>query len=430
MRMLKLVLGLAATLGLVMAFGGAELIRGADRPPYVLADGRNDVSVHVVFGLGTAAPHEMHYVEHLAWLNAMDGGRPADRHSNAWTSELAVGYWLSGAPRDLPELIGTLAGVFDPVDLPQGFAEEERDIILREYDLRVDGNTDARADEAMDAFLYEGNAIAVSVLGTPQEIKALDYEAAQGLHAATHLPETARLVVTGEVSKRRLRRAMRDAGWPEPQDGPAEIAPPPFDLAPPNTATWRYPVPDAAARMIWRRVVALPAPVQIDLLEAQTALLGDILVTNLPGGLAGPLFFDAAIARSFDLRIRPIDEDNIEIRFIAAPETDVSLAALRDAFEAALSDSAAQGILESTHSRVLGRFEDFWPDWENADETARWMSDYVLDRVSTLRAPLSKRDLMRLHRSLSVEATNALLRQLAGEGRTAMAFIGPKDDLE
>lgn len=87
--------------------------------------------------------------------------------------------------------------------------------------------------------------------------------------------------------------------------------------------------------------------------------------------MARPLFFDAAIACSLDLRIRPIDEDNIEIRFTAAPGTDVSLAVPRDAFEAALSDSAAQGILESTHSRVLGRFEDFWPDWEDADETAR-----------------------------------------------------------
>lgn len=53
------------------------------------------------------------------------------------------------------------------------------------------------------------------------------------------------------------------------------------------------------------------------------------------------------------------------------------------------------------------------------------MSDYVLGCVSTLRAPLPKRDLKRLHRGLSIEATNALMRQLAGEGRTAMAFIGP-----
>ncbi|MBL4556671.1 MAG: hypothetical protein JKP98_04170 [Rhodobacteraceae bacterium] len=59
-----------------------------------------------------------HYTEHLAWLNAMGATvRDADRHSNAWTNAYAVGYWLSGAPDDLPELLRALSGVFDPLDL-------------------------------------------------------------------------------------------------------------------------------------------------------------------------------------------------------------------------------------------------------------------------------------------------------------------------
>jgi hypothetical protein len=58
------------------------------------------------------------------------------------------------------------------------------------------------------------------------------------------------------------------------------------------------------------------------------------------------------------------------------------------------------------------------------------MADYVLDRVSSLREPLSERELQRLHRELSLDTTNALLRQLAGEGRTAIAFIGPEESFE
>lgn len=395
---------------------------------FVIETSDDSIAAHVVFPNANASAVALHYTEHLAWLNALGGEREADRHSNAWTSDIAVGYWLSGAPEDLPELLETLEGVFDPIDLPREFADQERDIVLREYEFRMANNQDAQAAEVMEAFLYEGNAISASPIGTPEEIMALDYDEARAVHAATHLPENAWLVVIGDVTERQVRRAMRDAGWPEAE--PAEVAPPPFDLAAPETSTLRYPEPDVAPRLIWRRVVALPEPVQFDLLDAQTALLRDILDTNLPGGLAGPLRFDAAIARSFDVDILPIDEDDIEISFAAAPDAGVSLTELQSAFEATLFEVATGGIPEATYSRVLDRFDGFWPDWEDEDEASRWMADYVLDRVSNLRAPLSERELQRLHRHLSLDTTNALLRQLAGEGRTAIAFIGPEESFQ
>ncbi len=156
-----------------------------------------------------------HYTEHLAWLNAMGATvRDADRHSNAWTNAYAVGYWLSGAPDDLPELLRALSGVFDPLDLPQDFAAEERGILLREYDHRMADNPDAKADAALDAFLYAGNRMAASLIGTPAAIGALDYDAARALHAETHRPGNARLVVIGDIRPRQVRRALRQAGWP------------------------------------------------------------------------------------------------------------------------------------------------------------------------------------------------------------------------
>ena len=62
-------------------------------------------------------------------------------------------------------------------------------------------NPDARASEAMKAFLYDGNAIAASPIGTPDEIMAVDYDEARAVHAATHVPENARLVVIGDVTE-------------------------------------------------------------------------------------------------------------------------------------------------------------------------------------------------------------------------------------
>ncbi|MDP6187507.1 MAG: hypothetical protein QF863_09790, partial [Pseudomonadales bacterium] len=86
--------------------------------------------------------------------------------------------------------------------------------------------------------------------------------------------------------------------------------------------------------------------------------------------------------------------DNIEIAFFAAPDAGVSFVELQTAFEATLAEVANGGIPEATYSRVLKRFDGFWPDWDEEDETARWMADYVLDRVSNLREPLSERELI------------------------------------
>lgn len=426
LRRLPLLLGIAL-LGAISA-GWLALEKQQSAFRFVVETPDDRIEAHVVIPNANSSAVALHYTEHLAWLNAVGGERAADRHSNAWTSDTAVGYWLSGAPEDLPELLETLSGVFDPLELPREFAHQERDIVLREYEFRMSGNPDGQAAEAMDAFLYDGNAVAASVIGSPEQIMALDYEDARAHHATTHVPEHARLVVIGDVTKRQVRRAMREAGWPEAE--PADVGSPPFEIAAPETTTLSYPDQDAAPRMIWRRLVALPEPVQFDLLEAQTALLRDILDTNLPGGLAGPLRFDAAIARSFNVQIWPIDEDNIEISFTAAPDAGVSLAKLKAAFEATLSEVANGGIPEAAYSRVLNRFDGFWPDWDDEDETARWMADYVLSRVSNLREPMSERELRRLHRGLSLDTTNALLRQLTGEGRTAIAFIGSEESFE
>lgn len=417
---------ITVTLAAVFVFSPAY----ANKTVFVATTPETAVSALVVLPNGNASPGMMHYVEHLTWMNAIGAMRAPDRHTNAETTSIDVMYWLSGAPEDLPDLLKTLSRVFAPIALPRDFAEQERNIIMREYEARMENNPDAQAAVAMNAFLYKGNAIAASAIGTPEQIMALDYDTARTLQTATHVPEDARLVVTGNVSEQQVRTAMREAGWPEPEGDPAQVVPPAFELAAPETTSLRYPDPDAAPRLIWRRVVSLPQPVQFDLLEARTALLRDILCTNLPGGLAGPLRYDNAIAISFDVSIKPVDKDNIEIFFVASPDAGIPLTELQTAFEAALSEIAASGIPESTYSRVLKRFERTWPDWEDEDETARWMANYVRDRVEGLREPLSQRELKRLPQGLSIETTNALVRGLAGKGRTAAAFIGPRDIFE
>lgn len=398
---------------------------------YVQSTDAREVKALVIIRHGNPSSGLTHYVEHLAWLNTVGAKqRSADRHSNAWTNPYAVGYWLSGNPDELSDILQTLSGLFEPLEIPAEFAAEEREIILREYEAHMVDKPDAQAAEAMSAFLYAGNTLASSVLGTPDDIRGFSYDDARSLHAATHRPENATLVVTGGVTERDVNRALKAADWPAKQSADAESQPPTFELAKPAGTLLRYPEKEASARVILRHVAALPESIPFDLLETHALLLADILNTNLPGGLAGPLRFDNAIARGFDVQVWPLDERHIELRFRAAPDSGVSLSAVQTAFKETLAEIADMGISDDTYQRVLNRFEQFWPDWEDGDETARWMADYTLGRVAALRHPLPRPDVERLEQQLSHHTINTLLTTIAGNGRTAVALIGPKERFE
>lgn len=383
-----------------------------------------DVTVHVVIPIPNAPPALAHYVEHLAWLGAFGGqDRSVDRHSNAWAMPGAVGYWLSGQPRDLPEIFQSLNRLFEPLDVPDAFAEEEKNILLREYDMRVRSRPMSRAHEMMDAYLYDGNQAAVSISGTPEQIRALQYSDAKTFHGRTHRRETARFVVTGNVRPRDVQRALEPLNWP------AAEAVSPMSLTLMGQGREQFVVEDSVPQYVWRRVVELPEPTDFDVLQTEVDFLRDALDTTLPGGLAGPLRFQSAITSRYSLRISALDEQHIEMQFIAKPDTGVSLMQVQTAYEEVLAQIAADGLPRETFDRVLLRFEDYWPDWDDARDVARWRAGEFLRRVEGMRVPLDIAGLRGLHDRISLERINMLLRSLAGSGRTAVTFIGPEGEL-
>ena len=411
----------------IVAVGLLQMNSSSDQRVIVVPTDDPRLTVSVIFPNQVATSGLAHYTEHLAWLNTVGASeRAADRHSNAWTSSYAIGYWLSGTSADLPAMLDTLAGLFDPIDLPQEFAAQERDIVLSEYALRLTGNIDASASERLAAHLYEGSTFAESVIGTPEQILRFDYDAARAFHAQTHRRELATFVVTGDVTARQVYRAMRDMNLPPASPLPRAA----FTLAPPAETLFQVPDDKAAARLVFRKIVALDAPIQYDLLEVHTAFLSDILESNVSGGLAGSLRFDAAIARNFDVAVWPLDENHIEIGFWSSPDRGVSLTQLQQTFEATLAQVASAGIPQATYTRILDRFGGFWPDWDDTDDTSGWMADYVMNRVSIVREPLSLPQMKALEAEISLDTTHALLRQLNEKGRVAVAFIGPQESFE
>ena len=393
-----------------------------------------NVTAYIVLNL-SAYPSEpeglAHYTEHLVWQNVF-GGESSDAvlHSNAWTNARTSGYWLSGPREKLPELLRDLSRVFDPLVVAAEFADGERDILVREYEQRLLDNTNGQASIEMNRFLYQGNAIAASAIGTPDSINALTYADAALLQKATHTPGNAFLVIVGDVSEKEVLQAIKAAEIPALQtDEVHEPSPVRFQLAEARSEVFNVDVAGVESRIVLRKVVALEQPVDFDTLEVQTRQLREVLISSLPGGLAGPLRFDAFVARSFNINVFPLDEQHLELWFEATPDSGVTLDQLQSAFEATLNDSM-NGIPVSTFERIRKRSESDWPDWDDESETSRWMARYVIRRTSSLREPLSSQKLQGLQGSLSLDALNRLLKTFQGDGRKAVALIQDTDGEE
>ncbi|GIT91576.1 hypothetical protein JANAI62_20330 [Jannaschia pagri] len=425
------------SLAIAMVLAAVFLAKAIEGPPaptalavHVVTDhGVDQVTAHLILPrdprTGPRKPGLAHYLEHLVWL----GLRPAsdagpDRQSNAWTNRYAVGYWLSGPPDALPDLLARLVGVFDPLAPPPAVADQERGIVLREYEARQVGRLRNRINHQMSDFLYQGAPLADSIIGTPDQIAAFDLAQARALHALTHRPDKGRLVVTGPISERRVHAGLAAI----PLLAHATDGPPGRPGLPPLQADRLHlsaGEDTTVPTLIWRKVVALPEPMGFDLLEARSALLSDILDSGLPGGLAGPLRFDEDLARSFHIAVFPLDTTHVEISLSAHPSGDVTLRDLERAVRTTLDDIARRGIPADTHDRLRARFEGFWPDWTDPDDTAAWMAAYTVDRLAVLRDPLPQDALRYLDAQLTRDGTNALLTALAGPGREAVAHLSP-----
>lgn len=391
------------------------------------------VSVHIFIQSGGGdSGHEQglaHYVEHLAWLSAV-GRRPRsiDWQSNAWTGHWSTEYRVSGPAEDLQGLLARLAGIFDPIALDPSFAEQEREIVLREFDLHFGGSYRNRMEKMLSRDLYGETGLGRYLLGRRERIPAFSVRDALALHAETHLVHLAVLVITGNVAPSEVRAAISASFADAPRVAEPRVQPPSFHMLPDARIVTTHREKRAGGpSLVYRKIVALEGQVPFDHLETHLAFLRDVLDTNLEGGLARALRFDAFVAASYDLEMWPVDERHVEMRFAARPDRDVSVERLLAAFEAALLETAEGGIPRATYDRVAARFARGWPDWEDEHDVAEYMQYHVLARVAERRRPLAIDAVRALQGVLSLETTNALLHAITGPGRVRAAMIVPEE---
>ena len=269
----------------------------------------------------------------------------------------------------------------------------------------------------MDAALYAGTPLAPSVIGTPEQIAALDYDAARAFHAATHRRDRALVVVRGPISALSFRAALHRAGLGDVGGALGQGA---MGFGPTETFDFADPDFQGPARLLWRKLVRLPQPVAFETLVARADVLRLILDSTLPGGFAGPLRHDGRLTRRFYVDVVVLDSQHVELRFRGEPDTGVTPAALAQALESAVA-GLVQGIPPETFARIHRRRGSDLPGARAGDD--RVLADLSLGRLMRLHPPVSAQDLRAAQDGVTGADIDALAGHLAGAGRIVRGFL-------
>jgi Insulinase (Peptidase family M16) len=403
---------------------------GALRAAYLIPDaGAGIVEFHLTVQSGENenpyTPGLAHYVEHLAWLNAFqDQADLIDRHANAWTSASATSYALQVPSDRAAKGLQTLAQVLAPLALAPDFMAQERQILLREYDLRLGDNPLAARFEAGRARLHRLDPRARPVLGTPADIAAMRLQDAIVLHRQSHRPDQAVLVVYGAISAANAEALIAttwgDTGQPTAAAAPGYIAAPAADRI-----TRLADAQVAQPHLIVLKAAKLPQATPESALHAQLDLLHQILTSSLPGSLAKPLRYDSTLAHGFDLLLTPMGNGAVEVAFHGRPGADHSPEDLLAGLDASLGAMAVQGVPHDTFARLQAR----WLDAIARDgNPARAGLDLALMAAAERIPPQSHATFHATVAAISLDQINTLLRAIAAPGPRDIQIIAPQPD--
>jgi len=345
-----------------------------------------EATVHLIIQAGELdndGPEGLaHYVEHLAWLDVFQSsGVRADRHANAWTNGNSTVYWESFRPTELAKAVGRMSKVLTRPTLDTSFSLQERDIVQREYDLRVIGDPYDDVSREMQQLIFADTPYARSVIGTPESIAAMTVEGAMALYDRTHRAENAVVVVYGDFSVAQVERAFGGGHLDRAPTLPTAFPSLPegiFDDEQTVTA------PIATPLLIYQKLIKRPDCNAKDDCDAAINMLDDMLDSALPGGLAGPLRFDNFLARSFDMGLYQVGEDGILFYFAAETDEGVKPVELHAALVDALNSVAQSGMSQETFSKVKDRgLADFDAD----NDKQRTMRDVLIASASIREEP-------------------------------------------
>ena len=387
--------------------------------------------IHLVFPSGGAqnpyAEGLAHYVEHLAWLSAMKGPdqtRALKAHSNAWTNLNAAGYWQQANPDTITQTVGSLARIAAPISLADTFAKQERDIVAREYDVRVTERPLQGVAREVSDLLFAGMPRGRSVIGRPDTIPDFDLAQAHLLHAQTHLLAQATLFAFGNIDAAKLQTAIAAIDAPSQNTAPLPVvAIIGNDMAPlHDTADVASPTA-VQDTLIWRTLTPMPACGTALRCGLILEIAQDILDSTLPEGLAGALRFDNFVASQFWVTLRLAGRAHVEFDFVANPDSGVALDDLQAAFETTFRKTALNGVSDASFDRIHSRLMS---DIDAVTDVSNYNKNSVLSALQTGDPMTTLSEERRTLKTITRQDVNALLHNLSTPYRHVVRRVTPE----
>lgn len=274
----------------------------------VIPDFRANVVTHMLWYRVGSADEDVgksgiaHFFEHLMFRGTQkiapgEFSKTVARlggQDNAFTSYDFTAYFQRVHKSKLDRMMEMEAERMQALIIEPKIVAVERDVILEERSMRVDGNPSSLLSEQMRARLHDGTAYAAPIIGWRREIEKLNATDASAFYRRFYAPDNAVLVVAGAVTLADvLPLAKTHYGQLVPSGKPRDARKVAEDLAVPA-----YDEPqilaDARVRQpSWRRLYRLPQYRQTD---RRLFAAADVLAEILGSGLTGRLYQRLVVA--------------------------------------------------------------------------------------------------------------------------------------
>ena len=375
----------------------------------VIPDHRVPVVTHMVwYRVGSADEPPgtsgiAHFLEHLMFKGTEKN--PAGKFSkvlatigaqeNAFTSSDYTGYFQRVAKEHLALVMSFEADRMTGLVLTNENVLPERDVVLEEFNMRVDNSPEARLGEQVAAALYLNHPYGRPVIGGKHEIEKLSREDALSFYKRFYTPNNAILVVAGDVTAAEVK-TMAEATYGK-LARTAEITPRKRPQEPEPASVRHVLLADArVTQPSLQRSYLVPSDTTAKPGEAEAL---DLLAHILGGGqnsrLYRQLVEDRRIAINAGASYSSTALDPTRFGFYATPQADTSLESLEAAIEQVIADVSENGVtgveLDRAKTRMIA---DAVYAQDNQATMARWYGA-ALSSGSTVEAVKSWPDRVR-----------------------------------
>ena len=306
-----------------------------------------------------------HYLEHLMFWHAdnVKGESIHARDGNAWVNGIVTSYYNRGEASELADMIEFARRILTRPELDLAFMLGERDVVKREYDLRVSENPNSRVLTELRKQLYDKNPVSRSVIGTRESIQSLTIKHALDFHEQYYHPANAVLIISGNVSEEQVTDLVKSHFTSHPLSNMAQVSA--------HEQAWRqtnvsgqldaineYSEKQAKSSRLIYTSLSNWSSEDNDKLQSQYTLefAQRLLESALPGSLTKPLRLDTFIISQYDLGVFQQLDEQVEMNIFARPDDGISLEYATESLKEAITQLGVYGIPKTSFDRVKKRW--------------------------------------------------------------------------